>query len=49
MIGQRELYNKIDGQIRRDKFPRVSILIGEKLSGRKTLAYEISEKLDCGI
>lgn len=49
MIGQRELLKKIDGQIERDKFPKVSILIGEKGSGRKTLAYHISQKLNRGI
>jgi hypothetical protein len=46
MIGQRELLKKIDGQIERGKFPRASILIGEKGSGRKTLAYHISEKFN---
>ncbi len=46
MIGQRELLKKIDGQIERGKFPKVSILIGEKGSGRKTLAYHISQKMN---
>lgn len=46
MIGQRELLKKIDGQIEREKFPKVSILIGEKGSGRKTLAYHISQKMN---
>lgn len=41
MIGQRELVNKIGGQIGRGKFPRFSIFIGEKGSGKKTLAKEI--------
>lgn len=49
MIGQRELLNKITAQIEKDRFPKVSILIGEKGSGRKTLAYEISKRLNCGI
>lgn len=46
MIGQRELLKKIDGQIERGKFPNVAILIGEKGSGRKTLAYHISQKMN---
>ncbi len=48
MIGQRELLKKIEGQIQRGKFPRVSILIGEKGSGRKTLARKITTDLKCG-
>jgi len=47
MIGQRELLKKIDGQIERGKFPKVSILIGEKGSGKQTLASHIIQKLDC--
>ena len=46
MIGQREVTNKIFGQIERGKFPRFSILIGESGSGKKTLAQEISHKLN---
>lgn len=46
MIGQRELLNKIDGQLDRGKFPKVSILIGEQGSGRKTLANHISKKMN---
>ena len=46
MIGQRELLKKIDGQIERGKFPKVAILIGEKGSGRKTLARHISRKMN---
>ena len=46
MIGQRELLNKIDAQIERNKFPKVSILIGEQGSGRKTLANHIAKKLN---
>ena len=41
MIGQAELINKIGGQIGRGKFPRFSIFIGEKGSGKKTLAKEL--------
>ena len=48
MIGQRELLKKIDGQIGRDKFPKVSILIGEKGSGKTHLAWYISDKLKHG-
>lgn len=43
MIGQRELLNKIGGQIGRGKFPRFSILIGEKGSGKKELAKNIAQ------
>ena len=46
MIGQRELLKKIDGQIDRGKFPKVSILVGELGSGRRTLAHHISQKMD---
>ena len=45
MIGQREVTSKIFAQIERRKFPRFSILIGEKGSGKKTLAKEIGNKL----
>lgn len=45
MIGQRVLLERIQGQIERNKFPRFSILIGEKGSGRKTLANEISKMM----
>lgn len=41
MIGQRELINKIGNQIGRDKFPRFAIFVGEKGSGKKTLAKEL--------
>lgn len=43
MVGQRELLNKISGQIERGKFPRFSILIGEKGSGKKELAKSIAQ------
>ena len=45
MIGQRELLGKIDAQIERGKFPKVSILVGEQGSGRKTLANHIAQKM----
>lgn len=46
MIGQRNLLRKIEGQIERDKFPIVSILIGEKGSGRTTLVFHISRMMN---
>ncbi len=49
MIGQRELIKKIHGQIERDKFPRFSILIGEKGSGRHTLIWDIATSLNCAV
>ena len=45
MIGQTILLERIKGQIERNKFPRFTILIGEKGCGRKTLANEISNML----
>lgn len=45
MIGQRVLLERIGGQIERKKFPRFSILIGEKGSGKKTLAKNIAQML----
>lgn len=42
MIGQRELINKIGAQIGRDRFPRFAIFVGEKGSGKKTLAKELT-------
>lgn len=49
MIGQRELLNRIDGQIRRDRFPRFTILIGEKGSGKKELSKYIADNLGATI
>ena len=45
MIGQRVLVEKIGSQIEKGKFPRFSILIGEKGSGKKELAKEIGQML----
>ena len=45
MIGQRVLLERIGGQVERKKFPRFSILIGEKGSGKKTLAKNIAQML----
>ena len=49
MIGQKELLKRINSQIEKNKFPRVSIIIGENGSGRKTLANYISAKLEHGL
>ena len=49
MIGQNILYERIRGQIARNKFPRFSILIGEKGSGKKTLANEIGTLLNATV
>ena len=49
MIGQRDLLKRINSQIEKDKFPRVSIIIGGKGSGRKTLANYISARLKHGL
>lgn len=46
MIGQRYLLERINGQLERGKFPRFSILIGEKGSGKKVLAATIIKKLE---
>lgn len=45
MIGQRVLLERIGGQIERNKFPRFSILIGERGSGKKTMAKDIAQML----
>jgi DNA polymerase-3 subunit delta' len=49
MIGQIELLNKIDKLIENDKFPRFSILVGLKGSGRSKIAKEIGCKLNATI
>jgi hypothetical protein len=45
MIGQENIQNKIRQQIENNTFPRFSILVGQKGSGRKTLAKEIGKWL----
>lgn len=45
MIGQKALLERISGQISRGKFPRFSILIGEKGSGKKELAKSIAQMM----
>ena len=42
MIGQTELINDIKVLIDREKYPRFSIFVGRKGSGRKTLATEVA-------
>ena len=49
MIGQKALLERISGQISRGKFPRFSILIGEKGSGKKEVAYAISKALNLAL
>ena len=46
MIGQRELWARIEHQIRNDKFPRFAIFIGECGSGKKTLAKKVAKTLN---
>jgi DNA polymerase-3 subunit delta' len=43
------LYERIRGQVARNKFPRFSILIGEKGCGKRTLAKEIGNLLNAPI
>lgn len=45
MIGQKELINQIDTLVANGKFPKFSIVIGEKGYGKHTLCKYISEKL----
>lgn len=45
MIGQRVLLERIGGQIERKRFPKFSILVGEKGSGKKTMAKDIAQML----
>ena len=46
MIGQKKLRDFIDGQIAHDEFPRFSIIVGDKGSGKRTLCKYISESLN---
>lgn len=46
MIGQKNLLNIVDTLIAEGKFPRFSIISGQKGSGKKTLAKHIAHKLD---
>lgn len=47
MIGQSSLINRIDRQIMANTFPRFAIIVGDKGSGKKTLANHICSKLGC--
>lgn len=48
IIGQKILLDRISGQIEKDRFPRFSILIGEKGSGKKEIAKHIGQMLGIG-
>ena len=43
MIGQQQLSNRIQQLIENDAFPRFSIFVGPKGSGKKTLLLEMFE------
>ena len=49
MIGQKALLEMIDSQIENNKFPKFSIIVGQKGSGRTTVVNHIHEKFDKGI
>lgn len=49
MIGQRELLKHINRQIETDKFPRFSIIAGERGSGKRLLASDISKQLGVAV
>lgn len=46
IIGQEELLNRIDSLIDSDNFPRFSIIVGPKNSGKKLIANYISDRLN---
>ena len=46
IIGQNELINRIDNLIENNNFPRFSIIVGPKNSGKKLIANYIANKLD---
>lgn len=46
MIGQKVLQQKLADMVKDGKYPRFSILLGDKGSGRKTLAYNIAKSLE---
>lgn len=45
MIGQKIIQNRIKGEIENDKFPRYSIILGQRGSGKKLLTNEIAHWL----
>lgn len=47
MIGQEKLIKQLETLIKRGNFPRFSILVGVKGSGRKLLAHQLASKLNC--
>lgn len=49
MIGQQHLQSRIDRLIENDAFPRFSIIVGPRGSGKKTLAHLIYQKFGTGI
>lgn len=46
IIGQKELLNRIDNLIENNNFPRFSIIVGPKNSGKKLIANYIADKLN---
>lgn len=49
MIGQEKLLSDVRMLIEKDKYPRFSIFIGGKGSGRKTLAKEVAKQLNAQV
>lgn len=49
MIGQKRLLNLIENQIEMEEFPRFSIIVGAKGSGKKTLCMSIAYALNSRI
>lgn len=49
MIGQEQLLNTIDMQIKEHKYPRFSILVGPSGGGKKLIAKHIAKELDAQI
>ena len=49
MIGQQHLQSRIDHLIENGTFPRFSIFVGPKGSGKKTLAHLVYQKFGTGM
>ena len=47
IIGQKDLLDRIDALIDSDNFPRFSIIVGGRLSGKKLICSYIADKLGC--